>query len=300
MILFKKPIRYEWAGGVITHQSWGNKYIHFYYDNKQDIVGFTYYNGTSAVDYTYVKNIQGDVVGIIDTNGNTVATYTYDAWGNITSSTGNLANINPIRYRGYYYDDEIDMYYLQSRYYDQNVGRFINSDDSIIMLIYPTIQNLYTYCDNNCITNIDPNGYKTIKVKGLSVNLNSKGFSVNVDRIFFSKKSCIAFANDVISKAGKNKKYKNMDASRIAVELLGHAILYFIGCGMITSRNVNRYIYSFYPKSEIKLVLISLSVIQSILGNYLYQHAKIIDVNNDEKSYRLAAFYSLWYSYPTF
>ena len=192
------------------------------------------------------------------------------------------------------------MYYLQSRYYDQNVGRFINSDDSIIMLIYPTIQNLYTYCDNNCITNIDPNGYKTIKVKGLSVNLNSKGFSVNVDRIFFSKKSCIAFANDVISKAGKNKKYKNMDASRIAVELLGHAILYFIGCGMITSRSVSRYIYSFYPKSRIKLVLISLSVIQSILGNYLYQHSKIIDVNNDEKSYRLAAFYSLWYSYPTF
>ena len=105
--------KYTWDGSNLTHQSWGSKYIHFYYDNSGSILGFTYYNGSTSADYTYVKNMQGDVVGIVDSTGNTIATYAYDAWGNITSSTGSLAEINPIRYRGYYYDDEIEMYHLQ-------------------------------------------------------------------------------------------------------------------------------------------------------------------------------------------
>ena len=152
--------KYNWNESNLTHQSWDNKYIHFYYDNEQDIVGFTYYNGTSATEYTYVKNIQGDVVGVIDSTGNTVATYTYDAWGNILTATGDLASINPIRYRGYYYDDEIEMYYLQSRYYDQNVGRFINADDvdAIDLVGFVVANNLYNYCDNDYINSIDPSG----------------------------------------------------------------------------------------------------------------------------------------------
>ena len=75
----------------------------------------------------YVRNLQGDVVKILNTSGGVVATYTYDAWGKVTSS-GSIAQINPIRYRGYYYDTDTGFYYLQSRYYDPAVKRFINAD----------------------------------------------------------------------------------------------------------------------------------------------------------------------------
>ena len=120
--------------------------------------------------------MQGDVVGIVDASGDTVATYTYDAWGNILTANGDLANINPIRYRGYYYDDEIDMYYLQSRYYDQIVGRFINADDALLvqsLSIQGTIEsNLFVCCGNNWINYADPSGYLKIKTWIVSTALD--------------------------------------------------------------------------------------------------------------------------------
>jgi RHS repeat-associated protein len=76
--------------------------------------------------------LQGDVTKIVDTSGNTVVTYTYDSWGKVLSVTGTLATTvgkkNPIRYRGYYYDTESNLYYLNSRYYDPETGRFISAD----------------------------------------------------------------------------------------------------------------------------------------------------------------------------
>ena len=90
------------------------------------------YNGTK---YSYVKNLQGDVIAIINAMGGTVVEYKYDAWGNILSVTGSMAStlgaVNPFRYRGYYYDTESGFYYLQSRYYDPQVGRFLNADGII-------------------------------------------------------------------------------------------------------------------------------------------------------------------------
>ena len=80
------------------------------------------YNNTL---YYYVLNAQGDVVRIINSSRSVVASYTYDPWGKIISSSGTLADINPLRYRGYYYDSETGFYYLQSRYYDPEIGRFI-------------------------------------------------------------------------------------------------------------------------------------------------------------------------------
>lgn len=77
----------------MTHQKWDNQFIHFFYDNSNTILGFTYYNGSPLENYTYIKNMQGDVVGIVDASGDTVATYTYDAWGNILTATGDLAEI---------------------------------------------------------------------------------------------------------------------------------------------------------------------------------------------------------------
>ena len=90
--------------------------------------------------YTLVRDLQGNVIGLADKNGNLAAKYTYDAWGNILSVTdgqgndvsrnpGHIANVNPLRYRGYYFDQETGFYYLHTRYYDPKVGRFINADE---------------------------------------------------------------------------------------------------------------------------------------------------------------------------
>ena len=131
------------------------------YDNEESVCGVIY----NDVPYYFHKNLQGDVIAIVDKNGDTVARYTYDAWGACTiqsDSTGCcIASINPFRYRGYYYDIEIDMYYLQSRYYNPNTGRFINAD-AIEMLGSSGTNisyNLIVYCENEPIKGKDILGY---------------------------------------------------------------------------------------------------------------------------------------------
>ena len=123
---------------------------------------------TNAWDvFWYEKNLQGDIIAIYNNNGTKVATYTYsDAWGNHTvsytnggGSTG--AQYNPFRYRGYYYDTDLGMYYLQSRYYDAKICRFISADYASVTTATPyalTDKNLYAYCDNNPVARIDETG----------------------------------------------------------------------------------------------------------------------------------------------
>ena len=128
-------------------------------------IGSISYNG---VRYAFRKNLQGDVIAILDTSGNVVARYTYDAWGRILSITdgnGNantsstfIGNVNPIRYRGYYYDTETGWYYLNSRYYDPQVKRFINADGIIGANGIFTGYNLFAYCNNNPVVMSDPSG----------------------------------------------------------------------------------------------------------------------------------------------
>ena len=152
--------------------------IYYVYDANGAVIGMEY-NGTK---YWYDKNLQGDVVGIRNASGTLVAQYVYDAWGNhrqITDGSGNdvsdnpnhIANINPFRYRGYYYDTETGWYYLNSRYYDPNVGRFLSPDNANLLLASPralTDKNLYAYCDNNPVMRTDDNGdFWHIAVGGL-------------------------------------------------------------------------------------------------------------------------------------
>ena len=121
----------------------------------------------SGATYIYRRDAQGNIVALIDTNGAKVAEYVYDAWGNhaVVDSSGNdiesgIGALNPFRYRGYYYDTETGLYYLKTRYYDPEVGRFI-SRDSVSYADPETINglNLYAYCGNNPVMNIDPQGH---------------------------------------------------------------------------------------------------------------------------------------------
>lgn len=133
--------------------------IDYLYDENGSPVGLTYKGKT----YYYRKNLQGDIINITDSTGAKVVTYTYNAWGKIMSMTGNmeLAVNNPFRYRGYYYDVESGLYYLNSRYYDPQTGRFINADDTdtlLYSLSELTDKNLFAYCDNNPIMHDDKNG----------------------------------------------------------------------------------------------------------------------------------------------
>ena len=138
--------------------------LDFVYDESGKPFALKYStNGTSFQTYYYVLNLQGDVVKLIPYipgfEYESVATYEYDAWGNIVSSSGRLAEINPLRYRGYYYDNETGFYYLQSRYYDPANRRFINAD------VYASTDssdavscNMFAYCGNNPVTNSDESG----------------------------------------------------------------------------------------------------------------------------------------------
>jgi RHS repeat-associated protein len=154
---------YTTIDGRITSQKTGDALTYFYYDSDSSLLGMR----CGGNDYIYLKNLQGDVVGIVNTSGAIVAEYSYDAWGNSTSTTGDaaIAAANPFRYRSYYFDSETSLYYLQSRYYDSEVGRFINADDpELLGSLRATDEvlgaNLFAYCGNDPIGNEDPSGRK--------------------------------------------------------------------------------------------------------------------------------------------
>ena len=142
-----------------------------YFHLNSGLAGFTLSRQTGIADavkadYIYRKNALGDIDGIFDTDMNLIGEYVYDAWGNCTIEAAGADNIeimetNPFRYRGYYWDKELNLYYLQTRYYDPQTGRFINADGIEYALEqYKNINalNLYSYCNNNPIMGIDPEG----------------------------------------------------------------------------------------------------------------------------------------------
>ena len=153
---------YTLDGTKILRETWGENTLIPLYDNEDSVCGIIY-NGTP---YYFLKNLQGDIIAIANRNGKTVAEYSYDAWGVptiLSDSTGVIANINPYRYRGYYYDTEIGMYYLQSRYYDAGVGRFLNADSPELLNISTAISmNMCAYGQNDGINKSDSTGFFTI------------------------------------------------------------------------------------------------------------------------------------------
>ncbi len=149
------------------------------------------------------RTCRGDVIAILDTNSNIVARYIYDAWGRILSITdgnGNantsstfIGNVNPIRYRGYYYDTETGWYYLNSRYYDPQVRRFINADGIIGANGAFIGMNLFAYCNNNPVKYADYTGAFD-KYIDFSVRTNDLGNFISgvnpQDAIILSVEQC--------------------------------------------------------------------------------------------------------------
>ena len=132
--------------------------LHFFYD-AQNRPAVVVYNGTA---YAYVKSLQGDIVAILDENGNTVVSYGYDAWGAPLWCTGELAEtlgkVQPFRYRGYVFDWETGLYYLRSRYYNPRWGRFVNADECFDNGAGLLAANLFAYCANSAVAFKDTNG----------------------------------------------------------------------------------------------------------------------------------------------
>ncbi len=187
---------YKTVNGVTTHYLLENNKIIFettsgnviYYirDDEGRLVGFKYNN----TKYYYIKNLQDDIIGIMDSSFNTIVSYEYDSWGKVISikdnngsiitDTSHIGIINPYRYRGYYYDNETGYYYLNSRYYNPEWGRFINSDRYVCTNQGMLSTNMYIYTENNPITRADTLGIFWFQIARALI---SGGISVVVNGI---------------------------------------------------------------------------------------------------------------------
>ena len=150
--------RYIWNSAQLMADVGAADAFYFHYSSGGELIGYTYKTADAETECILVKNQQGDVERVISADGTILAAYTYDAWGNVLTSEGSLAAANPIRYRGYYFDAETGLYYLQSRYYDPEIGRWINADNQLSTGSDLTGLNLFAYCGNDPINRIDPIG----------------------------------------------------------------------------------------------------------------------------------------------
>ena len=269
---------YLYASGQLLRETYSGMTFDFFYDSN----GHAYALKHNGALYYYITNLQGDVMYMVDAQGNTVASYEYDPYGGIDSATGAMAQINPLRYRGYYYDAELGLYYLQSRYYDPVVGRFINADDVAAIGLDGSVasHNLYVYCKNDPVASVDPTGYWAESYSGFV--WTTRGFNLSVQRCFLSRSFCVSFAKDVIKQYTKeknmvyrsNSRYAGMSYTRIAQELWFHALVYYVG-------------------SPIKLVLGKVGINWKKLNSWVVS-ASFMEINNNDT--RAWAFATAWYA----
>lgn len=228
--------KYHLVGDKVTYQenvtnaTAVSDKIYFSYDSTDNLVSMN----LDGVEYYYIRNAQGDIIGLFDKDGNQIVSYKYDTWGklisikdgngnDITNDTSSVGYKNPYRYRGYRYDAETQLYYLQSRYYNPEWGRFINADGITGKTGELLSHNMYSYCDNNPISREDHGGFvwqyianaaisgvvgglsyaAAAKASGTSFNWRDCGIAAGGGFISgaispFSSKSVIIFASGLI------------------------------------------------------------------------------------------------------
>ena len=160
--------KYYYVGDRLQYETLGgSSALWYFYDADGNPSGIRYKDNSGTVnDYYFVCNWRGDVIQIYNASGTLVGSYTYDAWGRVTENatsadTQNITETNPIRYRGYYYDTETRLYYVNSRYYDPAVKRMLNADNDSLSTATPqglTDKNYFAYCDNNPVVRVDSDG----------------------------------------------------------------------------------------------------------------------------------------------
>ena len=197
-----------------------------------------------SIVYTYRKNLFGDIVAIYQ-DATKVAEYAYDAWGKCTivTDTNNVAANNPFRYRSYYWDNDLQLYYLMSRYYDPQIGRFINAD-SLEYIDPETLGglNLYAYCGNNPVMGIDPEGnldWKRIgrgllvifaAIATVAVTVATLGTGSVLGGVIIS--GTIGAAGELFSQTViENKSFKEVDYWQVAVSGIAGATSAVPGVG---------------------------------------------------------------------
>ena len=249
-----KSTRYYYDDkGKMIQQDDGTYKLTFLYDELDQLYGFIYNNNR----YCYVKNVLGNILAIIDNNKSKVVEYRYNAWGEVTSTSGTLAHINPFRYKGYYYDSDIKMYYCKSRYYVPSWKRWLNADSPKYLDNNDTNNlNLFVYCGNEPIDKYDPIGF----------------FSWGIPILIFSVVAIIAtIVNHLISidlskKAEENvkDKYTKEEAKKVIEQITGEGTVVF-GEKAVNITDSNRI------DSRYERILIS-KIIQNTVdenGNYL-------------------------------
>lgn len=185
---------YYLEGQKIIFEQTGENVIYYIYSDIDGLIGFKYNDNM----YYYQKNCNNDIIKILDNSYNIVGIYNYDSWGNImyiTDKDGNdvsnnlehIANINPFRYRSYYYDKETKLYYLNSRYYNPRWGRFINADNYISTDSGPLGDNMYLYCNNNPISYVDSDGNSILA--GMVIGIAAVGTVILLNSINRMKKA---------------------------------------------------------------------------------------------------------------
>ena len=188
---------YDLEGSRILREAWNGNVIVPLYDGEDQVCGMTY-NGEL---FFFHKNLQGDIIAITDQTATVVARYAYDAWGKcmILSDTSGceIATVNPFRYRGYYYDAETGLYYVSSRYYDPEIGRWLNSDTPEMVglsIISRSISdaNLFPYCFNAPTNDKDLTGY-------ISANKIANMFSISAIFSMFMLMLCASYSKGMVA-----------------------------------------------------------------------------------------------------
>lgn len=266
---------YIWGDNGLAGTVCGSDKVIVHYDSEGEPIGFSL-NGTV---YTYIKNLQGDIVRILDAEKTTVVSYTYDPWG-VPTVTGDtdLAAVNPCTYRGYYYDQETGYYYLQSRYYDPTLGRFLNADDEKYIGTSSNMvsDNIYSYCANDPTNRIDPSGYFYYNhCYYPNYKINSVGFDVNMYVKFLGRNYCQNYASLFLYFEGVRGYYAGMNKLRIAQELWAHALAHYVGV-------------------LLKKVLTRIGIPTYWINDLILSHTSVINVDNTDN--RAWIFSMVWWS----